>query len=101
MNMNWTTLVPPYQESFTTYGHCGGACTREALPKDGITIIGGFVHTHSLGRQLVARHFRNGRELPEIMRDSGYDPKYQEARAAYESPVKIYAGRSHCPGVHL
>lgn len=29
MNMNWTTLIPPYQESFTTYGHCGGFCTQE------------------------------------------------------------------------
>ena len=47
---------------------------------DGITIFASCLHTHLLGREIYAHHYRNNTELPMISKDEHYDFDYQETR---------------------
>ena len=38
------------------------------------------LHTHLTGKRAYTKHYRNGVELPELVRDNHYSPHYQEMR---------------------
>lgn len=48
----------------------------QELPKDGVKIFQGVLHSHLLGTSIVLRHIRNGHELPIIMKgeSAGTEP---------------------------
>nr|CAG4643081.1 EOG090X0318 [Ilyocryptus agilis] len=72
--------IPPGQHGYTLTGYCLPQCTAVSLPKTGITIFGSQLHTHLLGYRVATRHFRAGKELPELDRDNHYSTHYQEIR---------------------
>jgi hypothetical protein len=43
-------MIPPGQPSFTSVGFCSSQCTRAAMPREGINIIGLVLHSHLLGK---------------------------------------------------
>lgn len=69
-------IIPPKLESFTTYGYCTPDCTKH-LPPQGITIFAVYPHSHLAGKQIFLRHYRNGKQLPDIVSDKYYDFNYQ------------------------
>ena len=48
--VNFLQFIPPYQERFTSVGHCTADCTQQGIPEQGITIISGVLHSHLAGR---------------------------------------------------
>ncbi|XP_065218029.1 dopamine beta-hydroxylase-like [Planococcus citri] len=83
--------IPPKQESFLLSGYCISECTAVSLPPQGITIFGSQLHTHLTGVQVLTRHIRDGRELPELNRDNHYSTHFQEIRLL-KRPVNILPG---------
>ncbi|EDO44959.1 predicted protein, partial [Nematostella vectensis] len=72
-------VIPPRQEEWTSIGYCPSNCTRlSSLPDKGINIFAGMEHTHLQGIKVWTRHVRDGKELPEIIREEHYDFNYQE-----------------------
>lgn len=72
--------IPPGQLAFPLSGYCIEECTKVALPKEGITVFGSQLHTHLRGVRVLTRHFREGKELPELNRDDFYLHHFQEIR---------------------
>jgi len=83
-------ILPPKVQEFTNYAYCSAECTQ-SYPKDGINIIGGVLHTHLAGRKIRFLHFRNGKQLPNILVDNFYDFNYQDYRRSKQS-VNILPG---------
>lgn len=69
-------IIPPKMESFTSYSYCTPDCTKH-LPADGITVYSVLEHAHLTGRRMYLRHFRDGKQLPDIVSDETYDSHYQ------------------------
>ena len=105
--------IPPGQEEFSLSGHCVPGCTMEVVqhlllsvlvydqqqqlnsyhplqgfPSSGVTFFGSQLHTHATGIRVATRHFRDGRELPEVNRDDHYSTHFQEIRVL-RKPRKI------------
>ncbi|CAL8141897.1 unnamed protein product [Orchesella dallaii] len=74
-----TFMVPP-NSVMNIYGSCGSKCTSLMLPKDGANVVAATLHSHSLGRRIRLQHFRNGQELPWIIKDDNYDSEFQQMR---------------------
>ncbi|GLG99738.1 Tyramine beta-hydroxylase [Gryllus bimaculatus] len=72
--------IPPGQAEFMLSGYCVTECTAVAVPADGIVVFGSQLHTHLTGVRVLTRHFRDGRELPELNRDNHYSTHFQEIR---------------------
>ncbi|KAG8233749.1 hypothetical protein J437_LFUL003819 [Ladona fulva] len=72
--------IPPHQAEFELSGHCISECTAVAVPPDGIVVFASQLHTHLTGVRVLTRHFRDGRELPELNRDDHYSTHFQEIR---------------------
>jgi hypothetical protein len=72
-------IIPPLEKRTTLYAYCDWHCTQN-LPKDGVTLLSGLLHEHLLGSAVRVRQFRNGIELPNILRDDNYDFNYQTER---------------------
>jgi len=89
--VNFLQMVPPHQKSFTSLGHCSGACTRQGIPETGIKIISGILHSHLAGRKMRLRHIRNGIELPVILEDNHYDFNFQASRVP-RTETMVYPG---------
>ena len=53
----------------------------QAIPAEGIKIVGGFFHSHLAGSEMRMRHFRNGQELPLIFEDKYYDFNFQHFKS--------------------
>ncbi|GAU95981.1 hypothetical protein RvY_07495-4 [Ramazzottius varieornatus] len=83
--------IPPAMEAFHLSGHCIASCTQIGFPKHGILIFASQLHTHLTGVRVWTRHFRNGRELPELDRDNHYSTMYQEIRKL-KRPVNVLPG---------
>lgn len=80
--------VPPRQPAFTLSGFCVTECTAVALPASGVVVFGSQLHTHLTGTQVLTRHVRDGRELPELNRDDHYSTHFQEIRLL-KRPVTV------------
>lgn len=74
----YATVVPPKQKAFLVESHCTKECTKQAIPEGGINIFAVMPHTHLVGYSVRARHFKEGKELPSIIRDDNYDFNFQE-----------------------
>ncbi|PSN45176.1 Dopamine beta-hydroxylase [Blattella germanica] len=83
--------IPPRQPQFQLTGYCITECTAVGIPQEGITIFGSQLHTHLTGIRVFTRHFRDGRELPELNRDNHYSTHFQEIRRL-KRPVKVLPG---------
>jgi hypothetical protein len=83
-------VIPPKQPVFKMYSYCSAQCTNR-LPTGGITIIGGFMHTHLTGVKVHVMHFRNGKQLPHILNDEYFDFNYQDYKVL-EKPVVVLQG---------
>lgn len=42
-------LIPPGVKNFSLFGYCSAQCS-DGFPKEGINVIGGFLHTHLAGK---------------------------------------------------
>lgn len=81
---NWRHIIPPGQPEVVSRGHCIGECTRDTVPKNGVTIFAVALHAHLIGTKMQLRHVRNGTELPPLAEDENYDPAFQEFRILSE-----------------
>jgi len=91
-------IIPPRQRSWKSTGVCSKECTREGfkdstLPTGGINVFATLLHTHLAGRKIWIRHLRNGRELPNIVRDEHYDFNFQEFQLL-QKKVHVASGDS-------
>lgn len=91
-------MIPPRQKSWETTGICTKECTQEGfknstLPAGGINAFATLLHTHLAGRRIWLRHLRNGRELPDIVRDDHYDSNFQEYQL-FNKEVHVAPGDS-------
>ncbi|XP_040166788.1 MOXD1 homolog 2-like [Anopheles arabiensis] len=93
LDPNWRHIIPPRQEKVVSQGHCIGACTQHAFPRDGINIFAVMSRTHLIGRQVTLRQMRGNAELPPIMRDTNIDPSYQDYRRL-TVPTRVLPGDS-------
>ncbi|KAF2357527.1 Copper type II ascorbate-dependent monooxygenase C-terminal [Trinorchestia longiramus] len=87
-------VIPPLTPRWPAIGHCSSACTQATLPPEGIKIFAALLHSHLLGRAMILRHIRNGKELPPIVKDDTYDFNYQQYQVLKEE-------RTVLPGDHL
>ncbi|ROT68032.1 dopamine beta hydroxylase [Penaeus vannamei] len=55
-------------------------CTNKELPGSGVQVFQGLLHAHLLGRKLLLRQIRDGKELPIQLKDENYDFNYQQTR---------------------
>lgn len=83
--------IPPREASFVLSGFCVADCTRAALPRTGVYVFAGQLHTHNCGTKVWTRHFRNGVELPELSRDDHFSTHFQEIRL-YPKAVHVLPG---------
>ncbi|CAL4081006.1 unnamed protein product, partial [Meganyctiphanes norvegica] len=72
-------FIPP-QRIWNTVGYCSSECTEQTIPSRGINVFSALLHTHLLGTRIKLRQIRDGKELPNILKDDNYDFNYQEAR---------------------
>merc|ERR1712000_60551 len=72
-NVDPVMMVPPGAKDWVISGQCPKECTQKILPKEGINIFSGFLHSHLFGTGLTVRHIRDGKELPPILQDLNYD----------------------------
>nr|XP_018667907.1 DBH-like monooxygenase protein 1 homolog [Ciona intestinalis] len=87
---SYSNIIPPTISSFKHYGDCPAECLETVMDEigvDHIKVVGGFLHSHLLGRKLRVRHLRNGTELPNILRDDSYDFDYQEGHSLTEEVI--------------
>ncbi|XP_050715576.1 uncharacterized protein LOC126998176 [Eriocheir sinensis] len=84
-------IIPPGQPRFLAAGFCDTTCTQQMLPKEGVKIFQGVLHSHLLGTSLFLRHIRDGQELPVIMKDTSYDFNYQSTRV-FQEEVTVLPG---------
>lgn len=73
-------VLPPKQERFTVRGMCSPHCYKDQIPPEGIHIVGSVFHMHSQGRQAIARHFRDGKELEPWMLNTNFTSRRQVMR---------------------
>ena len=50
---------------------------KSSLPDNSVNIFATFPHEHLTGTGIWTKHVRDGKELPEIVRDEFYDFNYQ------------------------
>uniref|UniRef100_A0AAG5DFT0 DOMON domain-containing protein n=1 Tax=Anopheles atroparvus TaxID=41427 RepID=A0AAG5DFT0_ANOAO len=93
LDPNWRHIIPPRQEKVVSEGHCIGACTQRAFPREGINIFAVMSRTHLIGRQVKLRQVRGNAELQPIMHDTNIDPSYQDYRRL-AAPAKVLPGDS-------
>lgn len=58
--------------------YCSADCTKAALPAEGVTVIGNFLHAHTIGTAMALRHIRDGVELEPIDVNEHYDFDFQQ-----------------------
>ncbi|OWF40133.1 DBH-like monooxygenase protein 1 [Mizuhopecten yessoensis] len=73
-------LVPPMEPSFVSEGFCPSELLGKGVPKEGINVFAMVQHSHLLGKKMITRHFRNGRELEPLAADTHYDFNFQDMR---------------------
>ncbi|CAL4059444.1 unnamed protein product, partial [Meganyctiphanes norvegica] len=83
-------IIPPGRK-WTTVGHCTADCTEKGLPEEGVKVFSAVLHAHLLGSSIGVRQIRNGREMPQIIKDSTYDFNYQQTRVL-EDQLTILPG---------
>ncbi|CAH3168091.1 unnamed protein product [Porites evermanni] len=71
-------VIPPKQKNWIMEGYCMHQCTESmfknsGLPEGGINVFAAGPHAHMAGRATWTKHVRNGKELPEIIRDNHFD----------------------------
>ncbi|ROT77268.1 dopamine beta hydroxylase [Penaeus vannamei] len=85
-------IVPP-NEKWVSVGHCDSSCTNKELPGSGVQVFQGLLHAHLLGRKLLLRQIRDGKELPIQLKDENYDFNYQQTRI-FKDEMTILPGDS-------
>merc|ERR1712000_466219 len=93
-NVDPVMMVPPGAKDWVISGQCPKECTQKILPKEGINIFSGFLHSHLFGTGLTVRHIRDGKELPPILQDLNYDFNFQQERILKEPRLVL-------PGDHI
>ncbi|CAL1295085.1 unnamed protein product [Larinioides sclopetarius] len=83
-------IVPSKRKEYVVAGHSNPRCLDPELPKDGIKLLGAFLHAHLLGRHLKARHFRNSIELKPLADDGNYDFNYQGGESTREEMCLVF-----------
>nr|XP_053647657.1 DBH-like monooxygenase protein 1 [Cherax quadricarinatus] len=83
-------IIPPGRR-WKSIGHCSSQCTQQGLPEGGVKVFQALLHEHLLGRDILLRHIRNGRELPVTFKDMNYDFNYQQSRVL-EQELTILPG---------
>lgn len=76
----WTHIIPPGFRKVTSIGYCTGKSSIDAIPADGLTIVGIQMQTHEMGKSIKVRLVRDGKELPPIAQDHNLDSEYLEYR---------------------
>ncbi|ODM93184.1 DBH-like monooxygenase protein 2 [Orchesella cincta] len=77
-------IIPPSSLNYIVTGHCAPGCTTKMFPPQGVNIVSAFLHTHPTGKKVSLAHYRNGKELPWILRDNNFNPYYLQMRLLRE-----------------
>ncbi|XP_071959949.1 DBH-like monooxygenase protein 1 [Antedon mediterranea] len=72
--------IPPKEEAFLVHGSCDSKCLTEFLQEGELKVFAVFLHAHLAGVGMRATHYRNGKYIGEIAKDSAYDFDLQEFR---------------------
>ena len=72
--------IPPQQPAYNVSVYCPVACL-DALPADGVTVFGSFMHTHAAAVAMRTDHYRGGRQLEPIDRNDHYDSNFQQTNS--------------------
>lgn len=86
----WTHVIPPGFRKVTSIGYCTGRCNKDALPSDGISVIGLHMQTHEMGKSIKVGLVRSdGIEQHPIGQDYNLNSEYLEYRSL-ANHVQIY-----------
>lgn len=78
----WTHIIPPGFRKVTSIGYCSGKCNKDALPVDGINVVGLHMQTHEMGKSIKVGLVRSdGIEQHPIGQDYSLNSDYLEYRA--------------------
>lgn len=80
MGVSKMHIIPPMEAAFVSQGFCPQQLLQKGIPPEGIRAFALLQHSHLLGKEMVTRHFRNGRELKPLAVDRHYDFNYQDTR---------------------
>ena len=69
--------MPPKSNKYDIKTTCYPKCTEKFVPKEGIYVIGGLLHTHLAGRSIKTSLVRNGMVIQELLENPTYDFNYQ------------------------
>lgn len=83
-------IVPPHEPAFVSQGFCASEILAKGVPVEGIEAFAILQHSHLLGKEMISRHYRNGRELEPLASDKHYDFDFQDMRYLPKKR-KIYA----------
>ncbi|XP_018019970.1 DBH-like monooxygenase protein 1 [Hyalella azteca] len=89
-----TQVIPPRRPSWLSLGHCSAQCTAQSVPKDGVRILAGAFHAHTIASRMALHHIRDGRQLPTYLQDQLYDFNFQQERVMSQEQTLL-------PGDHL
>ena len=84
-------FIPPGIERAVNYGYCFSDCLNEGLNGNPIYAFANGLHTHLLGREIVLRHMRDGKELRPLDMNIAYDFNYQQM-TPFTEEIEILPG---------
>jgi hypothetical protein len=90
IGIHMPSIKIPAGSMTTLVGECGSKCTsREgAIPREGITLFGTFLHMHKIGKSMNTKIVRGGKELYPLPAIQHYDHNFQSF-----APVSPKLGR--------
>ena len=91
LEYNAKNSIPPKSLSFHHHGYCLSECTKNSLPKNGITIFASQLHTHLTGRKVWTSLVRDNQVVQIINSDNHFDQMFQEIRLL-QKPVRVLPG---------
>ena len=72
-------FIPPGIERAVDYAYCFSDCLEDGLNgNESVYAFANMLHSHLLGREMVLRHIRNGKELRPLDMNVAYDFNYQQ-----------------------
>ncbi|XP_033726627.1 DBH-like monooxygenase protein 1 [Pecten maximus] len=80
MGVSRMHIIPPMEPNFVSQAFCPSSFLKKGIPPEGIQIFAVLQHSHLLGRQMITRIHRNGREIKPLVTDRHFDFDFQDMR---------------------
>jgi hypothetical protein len=90
LNQPWLTIPPGQASVPAKVSVCPTQCTSKRLNQS-ITLVGGRLHMHGLGKSGIVRRFRGSKELPPLDQLHSFDYNYHDLRE-FSNPETLLPG---------